>query len=501
MIQYTANDIVEKALALADLQNSDFISYKEKIQYLNDAYCYMYNKVIDYGDNLYTQIVEITDGESELPDDFYQLREVFVLNDKVKTLITPKPLNQSLNDLSYEIVNNTMYIYGKTQGKVYYSYYLVPQTLITKRENKELDIDISDLNKNLYELKLIIFNKNLYARWNSAESTVVKDLLNSNREKVLEGAIPHHLTSIGVNTSALLGTMLSNKGLAVITHNNGVETIIYNAIQRYPTKEYGIVQRNGDDFIPVFFNNDLYITDGNKIKNVRTSDNAIVNTGAIVYEMSDTLHGLIETYSSDSNNNLYLFCFGEKFDEDNMLFVCVSSVNDGNNVSQTIKYSTNLETVEEKTFDVNSLMAGLYFSTNNSIVGNSVLFVSKDNKLYQLSSNTDGIEFIHEVDDSLTLISVDDISADTGYGLICYDFMSDKLVMASAFDDTLLSFPNNTYFTLMAYHLAILFGQKQNKDTTQLRMELEKQENIFYDSLHRDETSFRITNVNSSYTF
>ena len=145
------------------------------------------------------------------------------------------------------------------------------KSLITKRENKELDIDISDLNKNLYELKLIIFNKNLYARWNSAESTVVKDLLNSNREKVLEGAIPHHLTSIGVNTSAMLGTMLSNKGLAVITHNNGVETIIYNAIQRYPTKEYGIVQRNGDNFIPVFFNNDLYITDGNKIKNVRQS--------------------------------------------------------------------------------------------------------------------------------------------------------------------------------------------------------------------------------------
>ena len=117
MIQYSANDIIEKALALADLQNSDFLTWKEKITYLNDSFIYMYNKVIDYGDNIYTQEIEFTDTEMELPDDFYQLREVYVLNDNVKTLVTPKPMNQSLSSLSYEIINNTLKLYGKYQGK------------------------------------------------------------------------------------------------------------------------------------------------------------------------------------------------------------------------------------------------------------------------------------------------------------------------------------------------------------------------------------------------
>ena len=38
MIRYNASDVIKKAKQLADLENSDFISWNESITLLNDAY-------------------------------------------------------------------------------------------------------------------------------------------------------------------------------------------------------------------------------------------------------------------------------------------------------------------------------------------------------------------------------------------------------------------------------------------------------------------------------
>jgi hypothetical protein len=108
---------------------------------------------------------------------------------------------------------------------------------------------------------------------------------------------------------------------------------------------------------------------------------------------------------------------------------------------------------------------------------------------------------LKQIDKDLAFVGFDGFDPSTGYGLVCYDIAREKFVMESAFDTTELSFPNNTYFTLISYQLAILFCQKQNKDCTMLLNELQTQTDRFYDSLHRDETSFRITNVDSGYNY
>lgn len=62
--------------------------------------------------------------------------------------------------------------------------------------------------------------------------------------------------------------------------------------------------------------------------------------------------------------------------------------------------------------------------------------------------------------------------------------------------NSLFDYPNNVYFTLLAYSLAVSFKIKQNGDPTLLSNELEKATNQFFDSLSRDDNqSYIMKNV------
>ena len=56
--------------------------------------------------------------------------------------------------------------------------------------------------------------------------------------------------------------------------------------------------------------------------------------------------------------------------------------------------------------------------------------------------------------------------------------------------NTLLDYPNNIYYTIMAYMLAVSFKIKQNGDTTLLAGKLDEATNQFYDSINRDSNQF-----------
>ena len=44
MVKYNSRDIINRAKRIADLENSDFITYNEQIQMLNDCYNEIYKK-------------------------------------------------------------------------------------------------------------------------------------------------------------------------------------------------------------------------------------------------------------------------------------------------------------------------------------------------------------------------------------------------------------------------------------------------------------------------
>ena len=76
MIDYNAKDLIEQAQMLADLQNSDFISWKENIMFLDNAWTELYQQIINHGDKSFLKTLEFEGDRCELPCDFYQLHYI-----------------------------------------------------------------------------------------------------------------------------------------------------------------------------------------------------------------------------------------------------------------------------------------------------------------------------------------------------------------------------------------------------------------------------------------
>jgi hypothetical protein len=96
--------------------------------------------------------------------------------------------------------------------------------------------------------------------------------------------------------------------------------------------------------------------------------------------------------------------------------------------------------------------------------------------------------------EQMAVISIADIDDNTGYGYLGKRL--GKYSLVSFYDDTVMNFPNNTYFVFLSYLLALAFKSKQGSDTSQLAALTENAENAFYDTLARDDwNTTRITNA------
>lgn len=152
MITYNASDIIKRAEQLADLENSDFISFAEKIALLNEAYQTIYQKGINKDVNAFVKYINTRDKVIQLPRDFYQLKAVTLGHDKDVKVIMRRPANASFNTLSYDMINNTLQINGELMGgTVCVEYYPVPVTLTFPNKNKFVSInDALDIHGSTY---------------------------------------------------------------------------------------------------------------------------------------------------------------------------------------------------------------------------------------------------------------------------------------------------------------------------------------------------------------
>ena len=150
---------------------------------------------------------------------------------------------------------------------------------------------------------------------------------------------------------------------------------------------------------------------------------------------------------------------------------------------------------------------------------NIVFFIGKDGKLYdknfnEVLYNGESITNIEEVlfycrEDGLygSRIGSNNIIRVLGqavevfsfnlYGFCCFvdsenvivEFNGSFYKMTYGFN-TLFDYPNNIYYTILAYMLAISFKIKQNGDITLLSGKLTEAENQFFDSINRDSNQF-----------
>ena len=152
MITYNASDIVRRAMSLADIENSDFITFSDKITLLNEAYQTLYQKGLNKDVNAFVRYINTRDKIIKLPRDFYQLKAVTLGRGEDVRVILRRPANASFNTLSYDMINNTLQINGDTSGgTICVEYFPVPTTLTLPNVTKNLELqNVLDMHKDIY---------------------------------------------------------------------------------------------------------------------------------------------------------------------------------------------------------------------------------------------------------------------------------------------------------------------------------------------------------------
>ena len=122
-MKYNISDIVKAAKQIADLENSDFISWNENVRLLNEAWTAVHQKLINKGDFTFVNEMNIT-KEQELPSDFYQVSSIL---DNYHTPVPRYSIGMNDSQIWYKLINNKLILNGLQSAKL--TYFTKPQFL------------------------------------------------------------------------------------------------------------------------------------------------------------------------------------------------------------------------------------------------------------------------------------------------------------------------------------------------------------------------------------
>ena len=469
MIRYNASDVIKKAKQLADLENSDFISWNESITLLNDAYQNIYQKSINKGNNDFVRVIQTSEKCINLPRDFYQLKALTLKQDRFNTPIMRRPQNGSFDDLSYDIYNNTLLVNGFSSGTIILEYYPTPATLTLPNEDEVIDLPIGS------DETLVGAYKNVYFVKRTDKEDPSKPLYNKtyivaiNRDtgeeaKVAEQSIYSEEYAVSENILFSIGDYVLFTGI----HHDSVGFETY--------KDFDcIIGLNIVDFsVNVQDRKDKY---GYTALGFNFYDDTECNITVEAYSgkkriTSATIYG--NYYDLKANNVI----IPEK------AFITV--------LSKDMKHA----------FSIDSERLDLYLD-GEKVTSGKIMHVMGDSVYLQSASKNYCTMLNISTNEKTSLIAPSKkpiwgtvgFDKQTGYGY--YYLLGDsKIVIHSFLEDTELNFPNNMFFNYLAYSLALSFKVKQGSDISAFMPLLETAENTFYDSLTKDDWSFtRITNV------
>lgn len=411
MITYTSSDIIKRATQIADLENSDFISFNEKIALLNESYVALYQKLINKGDNAFLRYINTNKSIIDLPQDFYQLKAVLLNNNGYLQPIKRRPQNQNDKDLSYEIINNTLKINGHySGGSISIEYYPTPVTLTFPSEKLSIPFD---------------------------------NVLAMHNDWIITGIY---------NNDELTGLMLNNlndNSINVELNGNKLIHVADDYVVTKGDKYYLFNLKTGKTietvYIPASFKSRMFLYNDSKL--------LMVENNSIAYNDLPAIKDKVDLIM---------------FSDDLKHFI----------------YKTDKVKIDDKEIELKQNPKHFYQKNE------SVIITTDSNYVVDVNYNGDYQEIIKN-DCIIDVIKFDD---NTGYGYLTQEL--NGYYVTSFFDDTELNFPNQMYFTLMAYLLAISFKIKQGSDISGLQLSYEKAEETFYDTLSNDDWNYtRITNV------
>ena len=467
MIRYNASDVIKKAKQLADLENSDFISWNESLTLLNDAYQNIYQKSINKGNNDFVRVIQTSEKCINLPRDFYQLKSLTLKQDRFTTPIMRRPQNGSFNDLSYDIYNNTIQVNGYSSGTIILEYFPAPLTLTLPNEDVTIDLPIGS------DETLVGAYKNVYFVKRTDKEDPSKPLYNKtyivaiNRDtgeeaKVAEQSI--YIEEYAVSNDILfsIGDYVLFTGIDHVAAGSGTYND-YDCIIRLNIVDFSVTVQNRKDKYGHYLANAFSFYDDSEC-DLSISSNRVY---------SATIYG---NYYDLKNNGVVV---------SPNAFITI--------LSKDMKHAFSIDSEH-----LHLYLDGEQVTSGNvmHVMGDSVYLQPYANKNYCIMLDISTNEKTSLIAPSKKPIwGTVGFDKQTGYGYY-YFLGNSKIVIHSFLEDTELNFPNNMFFNYLAYSLALSFKVKQGSDISAFMPLVETAENTFYDSLTKDDWSFtRITNV------
>lgn len=469
MLHFTTKDIVTRARELADLENSNFITWSENMKLLDESYKKLYQEAINESDKYYLTRCELKDlvvaerREKEvsfyLPKDFYQLHSISVKG--TGRQILKKARTEDSSSARYDIENNTLVLFGGASSlPLDIAYYPVPKTLTLKNspvtvsvEGTPLDVN-GDMVLSVNDGKAIITNIN--TGWtksidiSSISGTIFMGVLGLTRFYLLTESLAGYMVNISDGTISARKCFVGKKDGVLYYSNKNWEN--------WTPSDDGYIHGN----IHAEYG-DLGLTD--PVTTFKTA--ADFPPMGFFFTLDDELntYWIANEYPVLPSEN----------------YVAIYRMNADGTLTEITKVK---------------------FAGNAGWNALKIQFNKGHLFYYYNGPCCDGVTLLSYAEFNY-FIGFNKMDFNTGYGFAVTPLYEEGVMQVhSCFADTELDFPNNFYFSYLAYLLAIAYKQKQNADATLLIQRANDEYAHFLTSITRDVAeNNRIQNVYGGGTY
>ena len=444
-MRYKSSELIKRALNLADISNTDFLTYTELEQYLNDAWTTVFNWLISKGDHQFVkEVILETSGsfndwtEYQIPSDLYQISSI--KNKYSGSLIERAAISEGINCGKYDIVNDRIRLYGAAAGPLLLTYWYKPEYI----SFPDKDIEVSNVNG-------------------------------------------------GIMSTAGNSVLVIKDGIVTVTNTVTKETLgsfseptegIWNSVWKLGNGH--IVIETGDAA-------EHYITyldySGHIIEDVPFTDETVTY---FLDENYDVCYQLLKDGKYSAPYKMGVPLLNETLEFDNPF---VLGLDDLYIVAKTIdgkSYFTVYEAYEDQEwsdFPIPFIPSSGFRVDDFDGKPTFLLSDSQTNNIIMVCLNTDDKTVEYENVDVKALSKL----AIVKYGILTTN--GSYTTLKSYIPDTDMNFPNELYFSLLACDLAVRFAMKMNANTDGLSNLYQNMQTTFMNSLSQSSGYTRIKNV------
>lgn len=228
-MKYTVKHLMKRALQLADLSNTDFLSHQEQTDYLNDAWHSLFQIFINNGDKQFVKEVRLNNSamgtytEYKIPFDCFQIHSL--RNPKSGALYTRAAVNSSDTSNTYEVVNNKIRLNGICSDNLVLTYYQNP--LYLSFPDKTIELESEDMPDSICGDLALYPSGNIY-------NLITQEQVGTVDISSTDGHIlaPGYVANIRTEDGNKIIELLNFSGYEITTYEMPLETYLVSGYKR-----------------------------------------------------------------------------------------------------------------------------------------------------------------------------------------------------------------------------------------------------------------------------